>query len=161
MIGRYLLRRLLHAFFLLAGISVLSFLLLEIAPGDFLGEAKLSPQMGPHTLAALSEQYGLNKSLPQKYLYWLGSVARGDIGVSFAYNLPVSTLLWPRAWKTLQLTTTALAVSWIFAVPLGIWSAARRSGFLDRGVSAVVSVLLAVPDPVLACAVLFVAVQNR
>jgi peptide/nickel transport system permease protein len=158
-IQHYLFRRLLHALFLLAGISVLSFVLLGIAPGDFLGEARISPQMGPQTLAALSEQYGLNKSLLQKYLYWLGSVAKGDLGVSFAYNLPVSALLWPRAWKTLQLTTTALALSWLIAVPLGVWSAANRSGILDRAVSALISLLIAIPDLVLACAALFVAVR--
>ena len=124
MFRRYLLRRLLHAVFLLAGISVLSFVLLELAPGDFLGEAKLNPQLSPATVAALRQQYGLNQSLPQKYVRWLGSLADGSLGVSFAYNLPVSTLLWPRARKTLQLTVTALLLSWMIALP---------SGGLERG----------------------------
>ena len=74
MLRRYLLRRLGHIVFLLAGISALSFVLLELAPGDFLGEAKLNPQLSAQTIAALREHYGLNKSLPQKYVYWLGSV---------------------------------------------------------------------------------------
>src|SRR5580692_3283208 len=91
MLRRYLLRRFIHVVFLLVGISALSFVLLELAPGDFLGEAKLNPQLSAQTIAALREQYGLNKSLPQKYVYWLGSVAKGSFGVSFAYNLPVST----------------------------------------------------------------------
>jgi peptide/nickel transport system permease protein len=160
MLRRYLLRRLLHALFLLAGISALSFVLLELAPGDFLGEAKLNPQLGPDTLAALRQQYGLNKSLPQKYVYWLESVANGSFGVSFAYNLPVSTLLWPRARKTLQLTLTSLLLSWLIALPLGVWSAAGRHGWLDRGVSVAISALLALPDLVLACAGLFLAVRT-
>src|SRR5271165_5485359 len=132
MLRHYLFRRLLHAVFLLAGISMLSFVLLELAPGDFLGEARLNPQISPATLAALRQQYGLNQTLPQKYVHWLGSVADGSFGVSLAYNLPVSRLLWPRARKTLQLTVTALVLSWMIALPLGVWSAAGRDGWLDR-----------------------------
>src|SRR5579862_1068096 len=126
MLRRYLLRRLLHALFLVAGISALSFVLLELAPGDFLGEAKLNPQISPATLRALRGQYGLNQSLPRKYAHWLTSVADGSFGVSFAYNLPVSTLLWPRARKTLEITVTSLFLSWLIALPLGVWSAADR-----------------------------------
>ncbi len=159
MFRRYLLRRLLHAVFLLAGISVLSFVLLELAPGDFLGEAKLNPQLSPATVAALRQQYGLNQSLPQKYVRWLGSLADGSLGVSFAYNLPVSTLLWPRARKTLQLTITALLLSWMIALPLGVGSAAGRGGWLDRFAGLAASILLALPDLVLACLALFVAVR--
>jgi len=159
-LSRYLLRRFAHIAFLLAGISALSFALLELAPGDFLGEAKLNPQLSAQTIAALREQYGLNKSLLQKYIYWLGSVAKGDFGVSFAYNLPVSTLLWPRMLKTLELTVSSLTLSWLIAVPLGVWSAANRRGWLDRVVSFAVSALLAIPDLVLACIALLVAVRS-
>lgn len=160
MLKRYLARRLLHAVLLLAGISILAFLMLEFAPGDFLGEAKLNPQLSPSTLAALRQQYGLNQSLPQKYVHWLASVADGSFGVSFAYNLPVSTLLWPRALKTLQLTLTSLALSWLIALPLGLWSAAQSGRWVDHILGAATSLLLALPDLVLACLALFVAVRT-
>jgi peptide/nickel transport system permease protein len=160
MLRRYLLRRLLHALFLVVGISVLSFVLLELAPGDFLGEAKLNPQLSPTTLAALRQQYGLNQSLPRKYVHWLRSVADGSFGVSFAYNLPVSTLLWPRARKTLQITLASLLLSWLIALPLGVWSAAEHTGWLDRIVDFTTSVLLALPDLVLACLALFFGVRT-
>jgi len=161
MFRRYLLRRFLQIVFLLAGISVLSFVLLELAPGDFLGEAKLNPQLSPNTLSALREQYGLDKSLPQKYLYWLGSVAKGDFGVSFAYNQPVSNLLWPRARRTLQLSITALIFSWLMAIPIGVWSAATRGRLIDRIVSGATSTLVATPDLVIACLVLLIAVRLK
>lgn len=159
MLKSYLARRLLHAVLLLAGISIFTFLLLEIAPGDFLGEAKLNPQLSPSTLAAVREQLGLNQSLPRKYVHWLGSVANGTFGVSFAYNLPVSTLLWPRARKTLELTLVSLVLSWLIALPLGLWSAARSGEWVDRIFGAATSFLLALPDLVLACLLLFVAVR--
>jgi len=153
-------RRLLQALFLLAGISILSFILLELAPGDFLGEAKLNPQLSPATLAALRHQYALDQSLPEKYIHWLGSVADGSFGISFAYNLPVSTLLWPRARATVRLTLTSLVLSWLIALPLGVWSAAGRNSWLDRGLSFATSALLALPDLALACLLLFVAVRT-
>jgi peptide/nickel transport system permease protein len=156
---RYLLRRLLHAAFLIAGISVLSFVLFELAPGDFLGEAQINPQLSAATVAALRAQYGLNKSLPQKYFHWLGSVADGSFGVSFSYNLPVSTLLLPRARKTLELASASLVLSWIIALPLGVWSARCRGRWLDRVVGVAIAVLLGLPDLVLACLVLFLAVR--
>jgi peptide/nickel transport system permease protein len=161
MLRRYLFRRLTHVLILLAGISALSFVLLEVAPGDFLGEARLNPQLSPATLAALREQYGLNKSLPEKYLYWLGSVAKGDFGISFAYNLPVSALLWPRVRKTLQLTVASLVLSWSIALPLGVWTASARKGLVDRAVSLSISALLATPDLVLACFALLLAIRAR
>src|SRR5208337_1715362 len=131
MFRRYLLRRFLHAAFLLAGVSVLSFVLLELAPEDFLGEARINPQLSASTVAALRESYGLNQSLPRKYVHWLGSVADGSLGVSFSYNLPVSALLWPRARKTLELTLASLLLSWMIALPLGVWSARSGGGWLD------------------------------
>ncbi len=160
MFRRYFLRRFLHAAFLLAGVSVLSFVSFELAPGDFLGEAQINPQLSAATVAALREQYGLNRSLPQKYFHWLGSVAHGTFGVSFSYNLPVSTLLWPRARKTLELTVASLLLAWLIALPLGVWSARGRGGWLDGTVSFIIALLLGLPDLVLACLILFLAVRT-
>lgn len=161
MLSRYLFRRILHAIALLAGISLLSFVLMELAPGDFLGEARMNPQMSPSTAAALREQYGLDRSIPEKYAYWLRSVAKGDFGISFAYNLPVSQLLLPRTRNTLELTAASLLLSWMIAIPLGLWSAARRGRTVDRMVAAAVSALLAIPDLVLAGIALLFAVRTR
>ena len=161
MLKRYLLRRLVHVVLLLAGVSLLSFVLLELAPGDFLGEAKLNPQLSPATLAALRDQYGLNKSLPQKYAVWVGSVIKGEFGVSFAYNLPVSTLLWPRTRKTLELSGAALALSWLIALPIGVWSAARRGRRVDRLVTAAISALLGIPEIALVCLLGLLATRAR
>src|SRR6267142_3369053 len=120
---RYLCRRLGHAFLVLAGVSVLSFLFTALAPGDFLTEMKLNPRISPEMVAALRDRYGLDQPLPLKYLHWLQSVLYGELGFSFAYNRPVAALLWPRARNTLLLTVPATAVAWLIAVPLGAWCA--------------------------------------
>jgi peptide/nickel transport system permease protein len=149
-----------HGIVLLAGASILSFLFLQLAPGDFLDEARLNPQLSRETIAALRTQYGLDRSLPQRYLQWLNAVRKGDLGFSFAYNCPVADLLWPRARNTLLLTGTATAIAWLLAVPLGVWSATRPGGWGDRFCTATTSILLAAPDILLALGFLFLAVRT-
>ncbi len=139
---------------------MLSFLFLQLAPGDFLDEVRLNPQISPETVAALRNQYGLTEPLPERYLHWLNGVRKGDLGFSFAYNCPVSVLLWPRALNTLLLAGAATAVAWLVAVPLGVWSASRRGGWEDRLCVGTTSGLLAVPDILLALGFLFVAVRT-
>lgn len=157
---RFFSRRLLHGLLLLLGVSILSFLFLQLAPGDFVDEMRLNPQISPETLAALRVQYGLNQSLPERYFRWLNSVRKGDLGFSFAYDSPVASLLWPRARNTLLLTGIATAIAWLLALPLGVWSAARRGHWGDRLFGGATSALLALPDILLALGFLFLAART-
>ena len=157
---RYLARRLVHSVLLLFGVSVFSFGILQLAPGDFFTPIRLNPQVSAHTVAALRSQYGLDKPFPIRYEHWLHSAFRGDFGISFAYGTPVAPLLAVRARNTLLLTGTALLVAWLLAIPFGIWSAARRGKWGDRAGGIVTSSLLTVPDLVLFLALLLVAVRT-
>ncbi len=157
---RFLLRRTLHAVFLLAGVSVLSFVFLEIAPGGFFDEMKVNPQISPQTVARLRTQYGLDRPMMVRYGLWLESAARGEFGYSFAYNRPVAPLLAERARNTLYLTSLATLLAWSIALPLGLWSAAHQGSWGDRLAGGALSVLLAVPDVLLALVLLFVAVKT-
>ena len=159
MTGVFVLRRLAHAVVLLLLVSTLSFVLLEVAPGDFLDEARMNPRMGPGTLAALRDRYGLSQPMPVRYLRWMSAVARGDFGVSFAYNMPVTTLVLPRARKTLTITVTALAIAWIVALPLGIWCASSKARWLDSLFAVGTSSLITVPDLLFTFVMLFIAVR--
>lgn len=158
---RYFSHRLLHALFLLVGVSLLSFLFTELAPGDYLAEMRLNPQISPQTLAGLRSQYGLDQPLPMRYAAWLKSVVQGEFGFSFAYNTPVAPLMWVRARNTLLLATIATALAWLLAIPLGVWSASKPGRFADRVTSAGTTGLLAVPDVLLALAFLLFAVRTR
>lgn len=157
---RYAARRLLHALLMLFGVSLLMFLLQQAAPGDFLSEMRLNPQISEGTLQALRAEYALDQPLPARYLRWLGSAARGDFGYSFAYNVPVSRLLWPRIRNTLVLAVPALLITWLVAVPLGVMAAALRGPWSDRFFSGGTSLLLAVPDVLLALLALLVALRT-
>ena len=158
---RYLLRRLGHGLLLLFGVSLLLFLLQQAAPGDFFTEMRLNPEISEKTLQALRDQYGLDKPLPVRYARWLSSVAKGDLGYSFAYNLPVARLVWPRVENTLLLSVPALVISWLIALPLGVLAASRRKGWADRLFSAGTSFLLALPDILLALVALLIALRTR
>jgi peptide/nickel transport system permease protein len=153
-------RRTLHGLLLLAGVSVFAFALLSAAPGNFFDELKLNPQISPATVAALKTQYGMDRPLPVRYVRWLGSVARGDLGYSFSYHCAVGSLMWPRARNTLLLTGLATLLAWIIAVPWGTLEALQRGGWVDRMGGGLTAALLAIPDVVLGLLLLLLAART-
>jgi peptide/nickel transport system permease protein len=155
----YVLRRLLRAALLLVALSALCFLFTEIAPGSFFDEMRLNPQVSPETISSLRARYGLDQSIGVRYARWINAAAHLDFGYSIAYNLPVTPLLWSRAKNTLLLTSTAMLVSWFIAVPLAFCAALRPDSLLDRFLSAINSVLVAVPEVIIAIMLLAVVVR--
>jgi peptide/nickel transport system permease protein len=158
---KYALRRGLRVVALLFGVSVLCFLFTEMAPGSFFDEIRLNPQISPETISALRTRYGLDQPLAVRYGRWLKSVAHGDLGFAIAYNAPVAPLLWSRSKNTLLLTTVAMALTWLVGVPLGVWSAASRGGWFDRVVESGNSLLISIPEIVIALGLLAVGVRWR
>jgi peptide/nickel transport system permease protein len=158
---KFLARRLLRAVLLLWGVSVLCFLFTEIAPGSFFDEMRLNPQVSPETIATLRAHYGLDQPLAIRYVRWTASLVRGDLGYSLAYNSPVAPLLFSRAANTLLLTSAALLLTWLIALPLGVWSASQRGNLFDKFIGAGSSFLISVPEIVIAIALLALAVRTR
>src|SRR5580704_9148710 len=158
---RFLARRFFHSAILLLGVSLLSFVFLQFAPGSFFDEMRLNPQISADTVTQLQKQYGMDRPLPERYVSWLGSVAKGDWGISFAYNVPVAPLIWARARNTLLLTGSAMLLSWMIALPIGILSAGERYRWIDHTASLVASLLLVTPDLLLALAFLWLALRTH
>jgi peptide/nickel transport system permease protein len=156
----YLFRRLIQAAFLLIGVSVLTFLFSALAPGNYFDEMRLNPQISPETVAALRAQYQLDRPLPVRYARWVDSLLHGEMGFSFAYNSPVAPLLWVRARNTLLLAVTATLVTWVLALPLGVWSATTVGRLPDRALSWATAALLVIPELVLALGLLILAVRS-
>src|SRR3954451_275200 len=157
---RFLFRRALHSLVLLIGASALSFLLANLAPGDFFDEMKLNPEISGDTLAGLRSQYGLDRPLAPRYLEWARSVLRGEWGFSFAYTSPARPIVLSRAGKTLVLTGAATLLAWLIALPLGAWAAARPESWVDWFTRGAVAVLLATPELVLGLWLLVFAVRT-
>jgi peptide/nickel transport system permease protein len=158
---KYFGHRILQSLFLLFGVSLLSFAFIELAPGNFFDEMRLNPQISSETVSNLRRQYGMEQSLPIRYFRWLKSAAKGEFGFSFAYNAPVAPLVWSRARNTLLLTGSATLLAWLLALPLGILSAEKRRGWIDRAGGLATSVLLATPDLLLVLVLLLVALRTR
>ncbi len=157
---RFLLRRLLHGAALLLGVSLLTFLLIELAPGDYLSRLRLDPEVSAETVELMNERLALDRSPAARYLYWVGSLARLELGYSYRTGEPVLGVVATAARNTLLLGGLATLLAWAVALPLGIWAAHRRrhwGAVLSRGAS---SVLLAVPDVLLALALLLFALRT-
>lgn len=155
----YVFRRLAHGLVLLFAVSILSFLMAELAPGDFLDDLRLNRGVSQETLSLLRDRYGLDEPMPVRYLRWLESMVRGEFGFSMVYQTEAGSLLLPRARNTLLLTATALVLAWLTAVPLGVWSAFRQGGIVDRLAAGMSSFLLSVPTVVLGLVFLLLAVR--
>ncbi len=141
-------------------LSFLTFLLAEWAPGDFLSELRLHSEISPRTIDELRQRYALDAPLAQRYWGWVRSMAAGEFGYSFAYNMPAGRLLFRRAGNTLLLVVLALITAWTLAVPLGLWAAYHRGGWLDRAALGGAAILLAIPGLLFALGALYVAARS-
>jgi peptide/nickel transport system permease protein len=158
---KYVERRLLHAFVLVIGNSVLCFLFANLAPGNFFDEMKLNPQISADTLAGLRAQYGMDRPMPIKYWLWMKSVFRGDWGYSFSYNTPVRSLLVVRARNTLVLTGLSTLLAWLMAIPLGMWAADQKGKWPDRALASFTSLFICVPELAIVLGFLYFAVRTH
>lgn len=157
---RFVTRRFLHAVLVLIAISIFTFMLIQFAPGDFFDAMRVNPRVSAQTIEGLRSEYGIGKPLLVRYAHWVVSALQGDLGISLAYSSPVRPLLLKRAENTLLLTSVATLLAWLFAFPLGVWTAARKDAVVDRAASAATSSLLAIPDLLLFLGLLLLAVRT-
>jgi len=157
---KYLLRRALHSLFLLAAVSLLSFAFASLAPGDFYSDMRMDSRISSETVARLRERSGLDRPFPVRYAEWAVHALHGDFGYSLAYHAPVGPLLWPRVRATLLLAVTATIAAWLLALPLGIWSAAARAKWTGHALQAALSLLLSIPDLLLAVVFIALAAES-
>ncbi len=160
----YVARRLLILPALLFGISIISFALLNFAPGDpaeiILRRQNPEEPPLPEAVRALRQQLGLDAPLPLRYGRWLFDVLKGDLGESYRSGTPIMSELVKRFPATIMLATAALALSVVVSIPLGIIAALWRGSLLDS-LSRLLALLgAAVPSYVLALLLmLFIAVK--
>jgi len=130
-LGAYALERLVNAVPLVLGVIVINFLLISLAPGDpvtaLIGEFPAPPEYVERVRA----QYGLDQSVPERLVRYLGNVLRGDLGFSFANRQPVLGLVTERLGRTLLLMLTTVVFATIVGVVLGVWAARRPNSAVD------------------------------
>ena len=143
----YVLRRLLQTLPLLLGISLMSFLVLQLAPGDFLSQMAENPAISTETIEAMRRRFGLDQPWYVQYgLYLRNILLRFDFGESFSRHQPVFTVLREGLGNTLLLAGAAAVVTWGLAIPLGMWAAVRQYSWVDRILSFIAFVWLSIPE---------------
>ena len=159
----YILRRLIVMIPTIVVISIVSFVLIKLPPGDFLTSYVASLEAGGETvddatLEALERRYGLNQPGYLQYWKWIsGIVLRGDFGQSFELNAPVSTLIWGRLALTLMLSVTTLMFTWAIAFPIGIYTAVKQYSLGDYFFTLLGFIGLATPNFLLALILMYIA----
>ncbi|MDF2443840.1 MAG: peptide/nickel transport system permease protein [Subtercola sp.] len=127
----FILRRLSRSVFTIWFAVTVTFLLLRLLPGDP-ALAIASPNMTEDTRAALLTQYGLDKPLIVQYGIYLFALVQGNFGVSFTQSVPVMTVLLQRLPWTLLLTFTAMVLTVLVGIPLGVLAASKKGRFIDK-----------------------------
>lgn len=150
--------RLLCAIPVLLGISFVSFIMIFLAPGDYLSDMYLNPEISPETIDQLRCKFGLDQPMWEQYLRWLSNLLRGDLGISFTYHMPVRSVIASRAWNTVVLAVMSTGLAWTVAVPAGILAAMRHNTWTDRTLTAIAIIGLCTPSFFLALLVLFIVV---
>ncbi|MDY7012814.1 MAG: ABC transporter permease, partial [Cyanobacteriota bacterium] len=141
----YILKRFLQALLTLFLVSALSFLIIQLAPGDYLDTFRGNPEISPESLQEYAKRFGLDNQPPQELsVAWLSWVAQSywkwlarvvtelDFGESFVYSRSVTSLLSERIFNTLLLAISSIILTWAIAIPLGIIGAVRQNRFSDR-----------------------------
>jgi len=123
---------------LLILVSLFSFTIIQLMPGDYLTRARLDPQIKQETLNAMARRYGLDKSFMTRYWAWVkGILTRGDFGTSFETRRPVffTLFLGSRLQWTLVVSISTMIITWLFAIPLGIYSATHQYKVSDHSLT--------------------------
>lgn len=156
----YLARRILVMIPTLFAISAITFIIIQLPPGDYLSTyiAELQSQgeaVDPAKIEFLRKQYGLDLPLYEQYFVWLWGVLQGDFGWSFEYNLPVRDVIGERLLLSFVLSFATVIFTWVVAFPIGIYSAVRRYSVGDYALTFLGFLGLAIPNFLLALVLLY------
>lgn len=128
---RYLIKRLLLLVPVLFGISIIVFIIMALIPGDP-AKAILGSYATPQNLAQLRAEMGLNHSLVQRYLIWIGNLLHGDFGHSYSLDRPVTAVVMDHLGPTMLLAVSALFISTVLGIAFGVMTAVRQYGWQDK-----------------------------
>lgn len=132
---QHILRRLLQLIPMLLGITVISFIIIQLSPGDYLAEIRLNPIVSQRTVDQMRANFGLDQPLEVQYLKWLWNAVHLNFGYSFAFQVPVIWLIGSRLLNTVLLNVVSLIIAWLIAVPVGIHAARKQYSWSDNTLS--------------------------
>src|SRR5437879_8623306 len=156
----YIGRRAVLAIFTVWAISVLSFAIIQLPPGDYVTSyiaqmASMGSVVTDVEAQNLRIQYGLGQPIYVQYLKWMRLIAQGNFGMSMEWRRPVTEVIGERLWLTVVVSVAALCLTWGLALPIGIYSAVRQYSVEDYLATFVGFIGLAVPNFLLALVLLY------
>ena len=156
----YIGRRVLLAIFTVWAISVLSFIIIQLPPGDYVTSyiaqmASSGSVVSEEEAQALRIQYGLGQPIYVQYAKWMRQVLVGNFGMSMEWRRPVTEVIGERLWMTVIISVAALLLTWALALPIGIYSAVRQYSPGDYIATFIGFIGLAVPNFLLALVLLY------
>ena len=161
----YILRRLVSAVITFFLITLISFFVIQLPPGDVVSnwvrqqEATSGQPLPPETIENLRRTYGFDEPMFIQYLKWIDGFPSGDLGFSIEFsNAPVSDIIGRRIGLTLFIAFATLFISWGLAIPFGIYAATHKNSFSDYFLSTLSFVGISIPNFLLAVIYLFIAV---
>lgn len=163
--GQFIIRRLLYSLVTLWVISVMSFIIIQLPPGDFLTSyvaslAEMGTAVTNEQVQIMRETYGLDQPIYVQYFKWMSGVLRGDFGRSLEWQVPVADLIWDRMAMSVLIGAASILFVWSIAIPIGVFSATHQYSFMDY-VSTFFGFLgLAIPDFLLALVLMWVAFSS-
>jgi len=158
---QYILRRTLLLIPTLLVISLVTFIIIQLPPGDFLTAymSNLRAQgesVTQDVIDGLRVRYGLDQPIYVQYFRWLWHFVQGDMGVSFLWNKPVGELIWGLVGMTVAISAAALVLQWMFAIPLGIFSAVRQYSIPDYIFTTIAFIATGIPHFLIALVLMWV-----
>jgi peptide/nickel transport system permease protein len=156
----YIGRRALLAIFTVWAISMLSFAIIQLPPGDYVTSyiaqmASMGSVVSDEEAQNLRIQYGLGQPIYIQYLKWMKLVVQGNFGMSMEWRRPVTEVIGDRLWLTVVVSVAALLLTWVLALPIGIYSAVRQYSVSDYVATFIGFIGLAVPNFLLALVILY------
>jgi len=160
---RYVMRRVLLGLFTIWVVSIASFAIIQLPPGDFvdtyIGQLEADGRVGSAAEADnLRHLYGLDQPMYVQYLSWIKQVVRGDFGQSLEEKRPVSDVIGDSLWLTVAISLASIALTWLIALPIGAYSAVRQHSWVDYLFTFFSFLGLALPDVLLALVLLYFGV---
>jgi peptide/nickel transport system permease protein len=166
MLLNYITKRILQLIPLIIAISVIVFVIIQLPPGDYLTQYIKRLELAGNdvdksAIENLKLQYGLDKPAPVQYLMWIRNIiTKGDMGRSFQWNQPVTTIIGERVGLTMTMSLLTLLFVWLLAVPIGIFSATHQYSIFDYIVTFLGFIGLAVPGFLIALVAVYVIFVN-
>lgn len=161
----FILRRLAHMIPLLLAISIISFIVINLPPGDYLTVKILELESRGDTgarriIEQWKERYGLDKPLHMQYWLWISNFVKGDFGRSFEHERPVAELIGERLLMTVLLSLATLIFTWLIAIPIGIYSATRQYSLGDQVFSFLGYIGMSLPNFLMALIIMYITVVH-